>query len=243
VSDTFCTTRWSVVAAAGRPAASPGQARDARVALSELCAAYWPPLYAYARRTGVGPHDAADLVQGFFARLLEKGDLSAADPARGRFRAWLVVAFRNFTANARDRQRALKRGGGRVPLRIDADAAESLYAPEPADTRTPDVEFERRWALTVLARALERLAAEQARAGKQAEFEALRPWLVGGGEEGGYARLAGVIGRSEGALKVAVHRLRRRYGELLREEVAGTLADPREVAEELAALMAALSAR
>ena len=241
MSDTFCTTRWSVVAAAGRPAASPRQAQDARAALAELCAAYWPPLYAYARRAGAGPHDAADLVQGFFARLLEKGDLSAADPARGRFRAWLVVAFRNFSSNARDRERALKRGGGRAPLRIDADAAETLYAPEPADTRTPDLEFERRWALTVLARALERLAAEQARAGKQAEFEALRPWLVGRGDEGGYARLAEVLGRNAGALKVAVHRLRRRYGELLREEVAGTLADPREVAEELAALMAALA--
>jgi RNA polymerase sigma-70 factor (ECF subfamily) len=150
------------------------------------------------------------------------------------------VAFRNFSANARDRERAKKRGGGRLPLRIDADAAETLYAPEPADPRTPDREFERRWALTVLARALERLAGEQARAGKQPEFEALRPWLVGGGAEGGYARLAGALGRHEGALKVAVHRLRRRYGELLREEVAGTLDDPGQVEAELAALMEAL---
>lgn len=228
------------MAAAGRPAASPRQAEDARAALADLCAAYWPPLYAFARRAGAGPHDAADLVQGFFARLLEKGDLSSADPARGRFRAWLVVAFRNFSANARDRERAKKRGGGRVPLRIDADAAETLYAPEPADPRTPDREFERRWALTVLARALEHLAAEQGRAGKQAEFEALRPWLVGGGAEGGYARLADALGRNEGALKVAVHRLRRRYGELLREEVAGTLDDPGQVEAELAALMEAL---
>jgi len=240
VTETFLTTRWSVVAAAGRPAASPQQAHEARSALAELCAAYWPPLYAFARRSGASPHDAADLVQGFFARLLEKGDLSAVDPARGRFRAWLVTAFRNFQSNARDRERARKRGGGRAPLRIDADAAESLYAPEPADTRTAEREFERRWALTVLERALQRLGAEQGRAGKQAEFAALRPWLTAGGPEGGYAGLADELGRSEGALKVAVHRLRRRYGELLREEVAGTVDDPGQVEAELASLLEAL---
>jgi len=241
VSGTFLTTRWSVVASAGRTAGTPRTGADAHDALAELCAAYWPPLYAFARRSGASPHDAADLVQGFFARLLEKGDLADISPARGRFRAWLVTAFRNFQANARDRERAQKRGGGRAPLPISADAAETLYAPEPADPRTPEREFERRWALTLLDRVLQRLGAEQARAGKQAEFTALRPWLTAGGGEGGYAALADQLGRSEGALKVAVHRLRRRYGELLREEVAGTLDDPAEVEAELAALLEALA--
>lgn len=246
LGDTFFTTRWSVVAAAGRGLAGQPPPADARAALQELCSAYWPPLYAYARRAGAAPGDAADQVQDFFARLLEKGDLAAADPARGRFRAWLLAAFRHHAANLRDRERAAKRGGGRraLPLpgglALDADKAESRYAPEPSHARTPEREFERRWALQVLERALERLAAEQARAGRAQAFARLRPYLSPGGDEAPYAQVAAELGRSEGALKVAVHRLRRRYGELLRAEVAGTLDDPREVQAELAALMEAL---
>jgi RNA polymerase sigma factor (sigma-70 family) len=243
VSETFLSTQWSLVAAAGRGHPGSVAPADVRAALSELCAAYWPPLYAFARRRGSPPDAAADLVQDFFARLLEKGELADADPQRGRFRAWLLTAFKHHASNLRDRERAAKRGGGKLPVSLDAGDAESRFGPEPADPRTPEAEFERRWALLVLERALARLSTEQEHAGKARELEALRPFLVAGEEGAPYAEIAARLGRSEGAVKVAVHRLRRRYGELLREEVAGTLADPREVADELAALMAALAGR
>ena len=242
MSDTFLTTRWSVVAAAGRGQPGRSAPAEVRAALSELCAAYWPPLYAFARRRGSPPDEAADLVQDFFARLLEKGDLAAADPQRGRFRAWLLTAFKHHASNVRDRERAQKRGGGRAPLSLDAAEAEQRFGPQLTDSRTPEAEFERRWALLVLDRALERLAVEQRRAGKARELDELRPFLVAGEEGAPYAEIAERLGRSEGAVKVAVHRLRRRYGELLREEVAGTLADEREVEEEIGALLRALSA-
>jgi RNA polymerase sigma-70 factor (ECF subfamily) len=245
--DSFLTTRWSLVAAAGRQQPGAAAPADARAALEALCRAYWPPLYAFARRSGARPDEAADQVQDFFTRLLEKGDLAAADPQRGRFRAWLLTAFRHHAANLRDRERAQKRGGGRRPLsldapHVDAGEAETRLGQELADPRTPEAEYERQWALLVLDRARERLAAELVRAGKGRELEALRPFLTAGDEGLPYATIGEALGRSEGAVKVAVHRLRRRYGELLREEVAGTLADPREVADELAALMAALAA-
>ena len=248
VSDSFLTTRWSLVAAAGRQQPGAAPPADARVALEALCRAYWPPLYAFARRSGAGPDEAADQVQDFFAHLLEKGDLAAADPQRGRFRAWLLTAFRNHASNLRDRERAAKRGGGRRLLsldapRVDAGEAETRYGAQLADPATPDVEYARQWALLVLERALQRLSDELAGAGKSRELEALRPFLTAGDEGLPYATVAQSLGRSEGAVKVAVHRLRRRYGELLREEVAGTLTDPREVAAELADLMAALAAR
>jgi RNA polymerase sigma-70 factor (ECF subfamily) len=248
VSDSFLTTRWSLVAAAGRQQPGAAPPAGARAALESLCRAYWPPLYAFARRTGERPDEAADLVQDFFARLLEKGDLAAADPQRGRFRAWLLTAFRHHASNVRDRERAAKRGGGRRPLsldapRFDAGEAETRYGEQLADPRTPEAEYERQWALLVLERALERLSSELRRAGKDRELDALRPFLTAGDEGLPYATVAQSLGRSEGAIKVAVHRLRRRYGELLREEVAGTLADPREVADELASLIAALAAR
>ena len=242
MSDTFLTTRWSVVAAAGRGQPGRSAPAEVRAALSELCAAYWPPLYAFARRRGSAPDEAADHVQDFFARLLEKGDLAAADPQRGRFRAWLLTAFKHHASNVRDRERAQKRGGGRAPLSLDAAEAEQRFGPQLTDPRTPEAEFERRWALLVLDRALERLAVEQRRAGKARELDELRPVLVAGEEGAPYAEIAERLGRSEGAVKVAVHRLRRRYGELLREEVAGTLADEREVEEEIGALLRALSA-
>jgi len=248
VSESFFTTRWSLVAEAGRQRPGAAPPAEVRAALEVLCRAYWPPLYAFARRGGARPDEAADQVQDFFARLLEKGDLAAADPQRGRFRAWLLTAFRHHAANLRDRDRAQKRGGGRRALsldapQVDAGEAESRLLPQLADPRTQEAEYERQWALLVLERARERLAAELVRAGKARELDALLPFLTAGDEGLPYAQVAQDLGRSEGAVKVAVHRLRRRYGELLREEVAGTLADPREVADELAALMAALAAR
>lgn len=246
MGDTFFTTRWSVVQAAGRQRPGGPPPPGARAALESLCAAYWPPLYAWARRSGAGADEAADAVQDFFARLLEKGDLAAADPLRGRFRAFLLTAFRHHWSNLRDRERAQKRGGGRrllslsggVPL--DTGPEEAAY--EPAHARTPEAEFERRWALAVLDRALQRLAAEQARAGKSADFARLRPYLVAGGDDTPLREVAAAAGRSEGAVKVALHRLRRRYGELLREEVAGTLDDPSAVEDELRDLSGALGA-
>lgn len=220
---TFHTTHWSVVVAAG--AAS-------RDALSTLCSSYWYPLYAYARRAGRTPEDARDLTQGFFARLLEKNDLARADPERGRFRTFLLTAFQHFMANERDRAHALKRGGGALPISIDATAAETRYGREPADPHSPERMFEREWALALLDRALTRLAAEQAHAGKGRAFEALRPYLTAGSDETRYAEVAAEAGLSDTAVRVAVHRLRRRYGEILRSEVADTLPDGREVEVE-----------
>ncbi len=231
----FHTTRWSLLAQAGGAGGEP-----ARAALSELCAAYWEPLYVWLRRQGRDADEAADLVQGFLAALIERGDLSAVEAGKGRFRAWLLVALRNHVANERDRERAAKRGGGRRPLELDALGAESRLALEPLHHETPERAFLRAWALAVIERARTRLADEHRRAGKSDVHDALAPCL--GGEDGRqpYAEIARRLARSEGAVKVAVHRMRRRLGELLREEVAGTLEDPAAIDEELAALRAAL---
>lgn len=224
----FDSTRWSLVLAAGRAPSGPG-----RRALEELCEAYWPPVYAYVRRRGHAREEAEDLTQAFFAALLEKRYVRDADPARGRFRSFLLSAVTHFLANERDRETALKRGGGR-PI-ADLDAARA----EPARGDTPERAYERRWALSVLDRVLEALAEEQARAGNAARFARLRDFLAGEGE-GGYAPAARDLGVTESAVKVAVHRLRRRYRELLRAEIAETIADAAEVDDELRALMAAL---
>jgi len=244
VSERFHTTRWSLVAAAGRwrPDAADDQAR---AALGELAEAYWPPLYAYARRRGDSREVAADLVQGFFARLVEKGGLEAEQRERDRFRAFVLTAFQRFCANRKAQARALKRGGGRAPLSLEAltldredESVRDLA--ELASDETAERTFQRRWALQVMERALERLALEQDRAGKGELFGALRPHLSPGEAAPAHADVAGRLGSSESAVKVALHRLRRRYGELVREEVAGTLADPAAVADELGALLEAL---
>jgi RNA polymerase sigma factor (sigma-70 family) len=231
----FFTTRWSVVLAVG---ASDEPARVA--ALEELCTTYWYPLYAYLRRTGRRSEDAADLVQQFFAQLLARRDLERADPTRGRFRSWLLTALRNFAANERERQRTLKRGGGRTPLSFDAERADTRYASEPADRRTPEQHFERVWAQSVLATALERLADEQRRIGRGAHFEALLPALSEQDDAEPHAAVARRLEVSENALKVALHRLRKRLGELVRDEVAATLSDPGELDDELGRLFEAL---
>ncbi|MFO0980405.1 MAG: sigma-70 family RNA polymerase sigma factor [Planctomycetota bacterium] len=236
--ESFATTRWTMVELAGRWRSGD---RDARAALEALCAAYWPPLYAYVRRRGTRAEDAADLVQGFFARLLEKGNLAALDRERGRFRAFLLRAFQNFVANEQDRARARKRGGARVPVAIDVAHAEAGYLQSASDGETPERSFERAYALEMMACALDRLADEQAHAGKAEAFAVLRPHLTGGEDAAGYARAAAALGLTEGAVRVAVHRLRRRYGELLRVLVAETVVDPREVDDELRNLLAALA--
>jgi len=232
------------VASAGRwrPEAADG---EARAALGELAEAYWPPLYAYARHRGAPREEAADLVQGFFARLVEKGGLEAEEREHDRFRAFLLAAFQRFCANRTARARALKRGGGRTPVSLEAltlDREEESVRDlaELATEETAERTFQRRWALNVMEHALARLALEQERAGKRGLFDALRPHLSPGDGAPPHAEVAGRLATSEGAVKVALHRLRRRYGELVREEVAGTLADPAAVEDELTALVEAL---
>src|SRR5262245_13202516 len=233
----FATTRWSLVAAAGqRP--SP----ESQEALATLCRVYWYPLYAYARRRLASVDDAQELTQEFFAQLLEKDYLQAADPARGKFRSFLLTDFKHFLAKERDRTNAQKRGGGRQFLPLDFPTGERRYGLEPADNTTPDTIFERRWALTLLEQTLVRLRQEFVNAGKQKLFEALKGALTGEDTLGPYARVAEELGLSEQAVKVAVHRLRRRYQELLRAEIAQTVATTDEIDDELRDLFEAVRA-
>jgi RNA polymerase sigma-70 factor (ECF subfamily) len=234
----FATTRWSVVAAAGQ-----GSSPEAQEALATLCRTYWYPLYTYARRQLPSAEDAQDQTQEFFARVLEKDYLQAADPQRGKFRSFLLTAFKRFLAKERDRAHAQKRGGGRPVLSLDFQAGETRYQFEPADPATPESVYERRWALTLLEQTLARLRQELAGAGKQQLFEALKGTLTGEDAAGPYAAIAAELGLSEQAVKVAVHRLRRRYAELLRAEIAQTVADPEDVEGELRDLFAAVRAR
>lgn len=232
----FQSTRWSRVVAARE-----GGSAEAREALADLCADYWYPLYAFVRRRGHDPVAAEDLVQGFFARLLEKGDLEAVDPRKGRFRSFLLAACSHYLANQSDRDRALKRGGGRAAIPIDRLDGEGRYAREPSHDLTPERLFERHWALTLLGRVLGRLESEMAAAGKAREFQTLRPALLGGGDHIPYAAIAVDLGRSEEAARAAASRLRRRHRELLRTEVAGTLDDASEVDDEIRDLFRVLS--
>lgn len=231
----FPTTQWSRVIEAGDP-----DSPLARESLAELCDAYWYPLYAYIRRRGHQPEQARDLTQDFFARALEKGLLAEADPARGRFRSFLRTVCAHFLANRRDWEHARKRGGDRTVLPIDAASAEEQYTRELADGLTPERIFDRSWALTLLGRVLEHLGREYDEAGKAATFEALRDQLAGNAEVSSYAAVAARLGTTEGAARVAALRLRRRYGELLRREIAGTLADPAQIDDEIRDLFAAL---
>jgi RNA polymerase sigma factor (sigma-70 family) len=232
----FMTTRWSVVLAARDP---DSPRRDS--ALETLCQAYWYPLYAYVRRVGHPPHDAQDLTQEFFARLLARDYLRAADPEKGRFRSFLLIALRRFLANEWDRARAQKRGGGRANLPLDLAESESRYTLEPASEDSADRLYERRWALTLVERAMSRLRAEHESAGRIAEFEALKIALTAGRGGVPYAELSRTLRQSEGAVRVAVHRLRRRFRDLFREEVAATVADPADTDSELTQLMEILS--
>jgi len=231
----FATTHWSVVLAAGGT-----DTREAAPALERLCALYWYPLYVFVRRKGWAPDDAADLTQEFLARLLEKNYLSSADPARGRFRTFLLTAFERFLINEKKRERRQKRGGGRAALSLDrADAAER-YRLEPADEITPERLYERRWALTLLGKAMDRLGEECAATGRAAVFSAARSLLTGGEGQAPYAEIAGRLSMTEGAVKTAVHRLRRRYGEVLRAEIAETVERPEEIEDEIQSLFRAL---
>ena len=233
----FLTTRWSLVLAAGGKGAM-----EPRAALETLCATYWYPLYAFVRRKGHDADAARDLVQEFFARLLEREDFARADPARGRFRAYLLTALKHFLINEGERERAEKRGGGRkvLPLEFGAHDAETRFSLEPATLDAPDRAFDRAWALIVLQRALDRLGNEQRAAGKSDEWQKLHPHLTTAEDAAPYSTLAAELGRTENAIKITVHRLRKRYGELLREEIADTL-NTDDVDAELATLFDALS--
>ena len=235
-SSAFVTTHWSVVLAARR--ADTTRARDA---LARLCQTYWHPLYAYVRRLGHSPHDAQDLTQEFFARLLAKHYLADADESRGRFRSFLLAALKHFLANEWEKARAQKRGGGQIPISIDPVTAETGCHFEPADPATADKIFERRWALTLLDQVLRRLRREYAATGREALFEQLKPTLTEASRSVRYAEIAARLNTTEGAMKVAVHRLRQQYRELLRAEIAETVASPAEVEDELRNLFAALA--
>lgn len=221
-------------------AAARESASGSREALEELCSRYWPPLYSFARRRGYTIEESQDLTQSFFARFLEKRSFGAADRRRGRFRSFLLASFKHFLANEWDRGRAQKRGGGAAPIPIETDVAEGFYALHPVDAETPDVVYERQWAAGVLERATAALKTECTGAGREALFECLQDYLQGETARGGYATAARVLGMTEGSIKVTVHRLRRRYRDLLRAEVATTVDDDAEIEDEIGYLIAVL---
>lgn len=237
MSDDFLTTRWSLVEALG----ATDEAR-ARAALAELCEQYWFPLYAFVRRQGTTPEEAEDAVQGFFADLIERGDLARMTRGAGRFRAFLKVAARNHLANQRDRERAEKRGGGRVHLGLDFGDAEARLGREPSHDETPERTFDRLWALELLNGCLAALEREYADTGRAETFDSLRAALAGGPERIDYAAAAARLGTSEGACRVAATRLRKRLGEHLRARIAETVASRSDVEAELDELLAALGA-
>jgi DNA-directed RNA polymerase specialized sigma24 family protein len=234
----FATTHWSVVLMAGRNDDS-----RSHQALAGFCQSYWYPLYAFVRRHGYTPQDAQDLTQGFFEHLLEHGALARVDRTRGKFRCFLLASLRHFLSNAWDRVHAQKRGGECVLVPLDLAFAESRYELEPADNSSPDKVFERNWALALLEKTFARLSAEQAAVGKAAQFERLRDYLSGGPGAPRCPDLALRLGLSAEAIRAAVSRLRRRYGELLREEIARTINDPGEIEEEIRHLFLVLGGK
>ena len=230
----FQTTSWSlVIAAAQQPTES------AETALAKLCQLYWYPVYAFVRRRGHSQDDARDLTQEFFSRLLEKNYLKDADPARGRFRSFLLGAVRNFLANEWNRGQAQKRGGGVLTIALDTETAEGRYAAEPASHETPESLYERQWALALLDQVMTGLRNEYARDGSLDHFEKLAPYLTGA-DEPPYADIAAQWKGSAGAVKVAVHRLRKRYRQLLRQTIAETVLTPEDVDDEIRFLLSAL---
>jgi len=230
----FNTTHWSVVLAVR------GESADAQEALEKLCRVYWYPLYAFVRRQGHSPEDAEDLIQGFFARLLQRKDLETVQRERGRFRSYLLVSLKHFTLNEQLRARAEKRGGGQSLISLDEVEAEKKFAQEPVDKSTPEMIFERRWALALLDKVLERLRQEHEATGRLRLFDTLRWFLSDEPAEQSQAQVGAQLGLSTGAVKQAVRRLRQRYRELLREEVANTVATAADIDDEVRHLVAVL---
>jgi len=232
----FATTHWSVVLAAGQP-----ESTRYRQALESLCRTYWFPLYAYLRRQGHDADRAEDYVQAFFAALLEKHGLRLADPKRGRFRSFLLASLKHFLANERARAGAQKRGGGMKILPLDIEAAESQYALQQRGEFSAEKLFERSWALTVLERTMARLRAEAGTEKKQRLFDCLQGYLTAKDSAASYRQAAEELNMTEGAVKVAAHRLRKRYRELLRDEIAQTVTTEDQINEEIRDLFAALA--
>ncbi len=224
----FVTTCWSLVLAAGG-----NESELSRSALTRLLEAYWYPLYAFARRKGRDPDDSFDLTQEFLLGLLDRKFLGDADPRKGRFRTFLLTAFERFLVSEWRRGHRAKRGGGRVILSLSSVSAEERYRLEPADLLTPEQIFERRWALTLLDTTMKRLEEESAAAGREDLFAAMKPILAGEDASSPYAELGARLGMKEGALRTAVHRLRQRFGALLRAEIAETISDAEDVDDEL----------
>ena len=233
----FATTRWSTVNAAGEG----GDARAA-AALAELCEIYWPPLYAYLRKRGNRPEEAQDLTQGFFARLLETNGIRAADPTRGRFRAFLLTALKHYVINEYDRSTADRRGGRHLHFSLDFEDAERGYAVDSRNAETPDRLFDRKWAGITLDRAMQQLREEYEALGKGEIARALLPYLTDTGDLPRYREVALRLQLSEGAVKVAVHRLRQRYGAVLRAEIAETVAGEEEIEAEMRELLRSVTA-
>ncbi len=236
VAGAFHTTHWSVVLRASE-SESPG----ALPALENLCRTYWYPVYAFVRRQGREAEEAKDLTQEFFHNFLRRGSVGLADPARGKFREFLLGSVKHFLANEWHKARRLKRGGGQRVLSIDEAVGEGRFALEPADTTTPETLFERRWAQTLLEAVLERVRAEFAEAGREDRFAELRGFLLDGSEPDSYAQVAQRLGLSEAALKSAIHRLRKRFAALLREEITRTVSSESEVDAELRHLFQVLT--
>lgn len=231
----FETTHWSLVLSAGHRS-SP----DAHQAMCELCEKYWYPLYAYVRRRVSDVHEAQDLTQAFFAKLLEKNYVAEADPQRGKFRTFLLTSLSHFLANEWDKTKAQKRGGDRFHFSLDFNDGERRFSRDPATDLTPEREYERQWAISLLQQVLQSLRCEAVTAGKEQQFDELKECLTRD-KRRSYAAIAEQLGMSESAVKVAVHRLRRKYGQQLRRSIAETVADPVDVDEEIARLFGALS--
>jgi RNA polymerase sigma-70 factor (ECF subfamily) len=231
----FLTTRWSLLAATASP-----DPTLSRAALETLCSTTWYPLYAFVRRRGHDAENARDLVQGFFASFLEKANLGGLDPARGRFRSFLLASIRNWIADEHERASAQKRGGGVAAIAIDFEAADERYQVDPGTDLTPERLFERQWAIALLDLALARVESEYVSTGRGELFEALKPALQGRSKDAPLAQIAERLDSTEGAVKVAVHRLRKRFQGALRAEIAETVATEDEIEEEIADLFRAL---
>ena len=235
MQDDFRSTQWSAVIAAGR-----GSSPEAQRALSSLCEIYWYPLYAYARRRVADVHEAQDLTQAFFAELLEKNYVGDANPERGRFRAFLLTAFKNFLSKQWEKGRALKRGGGRAPISLDFESADSRLRIEPAAGLTPEQLYDQEWAIALLSQILDRLQTESEQAGKAEQFSELKGFIIGDHSGTTYAQVAEKLDMTEAAAKQAASRMRKRYRELLREEIGQTVSGPHEIDDEIRNLFVTL---
>jgi RNA polymerase sigma-70 factor (ECF subfamily) len=232
----FATTRWTMINAAGAASTA-----SADAALAELCQVYWPPLYSYLRRRGHDAEDAQDLTQGFFARLLERQDFRSADPARGRFRAFLLTALKRYAINEHERAATARRGGRHVRLSLDFEEAERTFTVDRRNDDTPDRVFDRKWAEIAIDRALARLRDESRDTRTAALTDVLMPYLTDAGDLPAYREVAVDLGLTEGAIKVAVHRLRQRFGAVLRAEIAETVLSKEDVEDEMRDLLRAVS--